>query len=491
MKQYIKRLFSDSAAFAIATMGNKVVAAMLGPIYVAFLTAEGEIAEWGLTNTITLILTYLSMLGTDMAMAFYFYDAKNLTERRVYFTNAIVYSAGACLVFTIFAILFGAPLSEWIYEGPRDYSNLLPVAFLATFGAIIIQHILGYARYNRQVWMFNIFSMAYVIGSNLLSVMFVVVYDLRVMGIFYGQLIGQLTVALILIILFRKEFVFRLSRKHLSDLIQYGAPLLPTLLAFWVMTSVSRPILYHIDSPLSADIFETCVRLASIIVLVTSPFQLAWRPFSMSIKERADAPQLFGLVGRALLVAGTIAVMLLAFFMKPLYNLYIIGRNDQSLAPGYIYVWALSLGTLFNVLHNVFGVGLLIKKKTKVISYGFMIAAAVYLVGNLILVPVISIWGTVIMTVLAYLFVIVWVYLKNQKVYPIDFRFRSIMIYLVVFFTAMTGVTWVQWYEIDNPWIYYLLAFGVTTCSVFATGLFSISSLNRIGHLLPKLGGKG
>ena len=45
MKQLIKRLFSDSAAFAIATMGNKVVAAMLGPIYVAFLTGEGEIAE--------------------------------------------------------------------------------------------------------------------------------------------------------------------------------------------------------------------------------------------------------------------------------------------------------------------------------------------------------------------------------------------------------------------------------------------------------------
>jgi O-antigen/teichoic acid export membrane protein len=300
-----------------------------------------------------------------------------------------------------------------------------------------------------------------------------------------------LTVALILIILFRKEFVFRISRKHLMDLIRYGAPLLPTLLAFWVMTSVSRPILYHMDSQLSADIYETCIRIASIIVLITSPFQLAWRPFSMSIKEREDAPQLFGLVGRALLVVGTLAVMILAFFMKPLYHLYIIGRDDQSLSSGYIYVWALSLGTLFNVLHNVFGVGLLIKKKTQVISYGFMIAAAIYLIGNLILVPVFSIWGTVIMTVVAYLFVIVWVYWKNQKEYPIDFRFRSILIYLAVFFISMTGVTWVQLNEMEYAWLYYVLAFVVTFGSVFATGLFSISSLNRIGHLLPKLGGKG
>jgi hypothetical protein len=106
-------------------------------------------------------------------------------------------------------------------------------------------------------------------------------------------------------------------------------------------------------------------------------------------------------------------------------------------------------------------------------------------------VPVFSIWGTVIMTVVAYLFVIVWVYWKNQKEYPIDFRFRSILIYLAVFFISMTGVTWVQLNEMEYAWLYYVLAFVVTFGSVFATGLFSISSLNRIGHLLPKLGGKG
>ncbi|MFC7440031.1 polysaccharide biosynthesis C-terminal domain-containing protein [Laceyella putida] len=488
MKQYIKRLFSDSAAFAVATMGNKLVSAMLVPFYIKYLNDQ-QLADWGQTNTFTLILTYLCILGTDAAMAFYYFDAKSEQERKTYLTNAVFFSAAMCLLFTIFAYFFGAPLADVVYDNSRDYTYLLAVAFLATVGAIIIQHLLGYARYSRRVWLFNIFSMAYVIGSNLISLYFVIVHKTGVMGIFYGQLVGQMAVAVLLLIIFRKELVFKFSKKHLSDLIKYGAPLLPTLMAFWAMSSISRPMLYHMSSVNDAAIYEAMMRLASIILLVTSPFQLAWRPFSMSIKDREDAPQLYGLVGRILLVAGTVAVMLLAFFMEPIYRLFTVG--EKGLASGYLYVWALSLGTLLNVLHTVFGVGLLIKKKTKIISRGFMIAAVVYVVGCLLLIPLFRIWGAVSMTVVAYLIVIIWVYVQNQKEYPVDFRFRAMLIYLAIFLVAMVGVTWVQVEQLPNAWVYYLLALGVTVAAVFATRLFSIRSLQQIGRRLPKLGGKG
>lgn len=490
MKQYIKRLFSDSAAFAIATMGNKLVAAILVPVYIAYLQ-EGELAEWGLTNTITLILQYVCILGTDAAMAFYYYDAKDVRERRIYFTNAILFSTSVCLLLTFVVLLFGKPLSEVIYVSDQDYSLLLPVAFLATLGAVLIQHVLGYARYSRRVWLFNFFSMSYVIGSNLLSIFFVIQYQLGVMGIFYGQLIGQMTVALILLIIFRTELIWIPSKRHLSQLISYGAPLLPTLVAFWLMTSISRPILLYLSGPNpveNADIYEACMRMASIIVLITAPFQLAWRPFSMSIKEREDAPQLFGMVGRALLVIGTIAIMLLAFVMEPLFNFYI---REERLSSGFLYVWALSLGTLFNVLHNVFGVGLLIKKQTKLISRGFIIASFIYTFGNFILVPPFGIWGAVSMTVVSYLFVIVWVYVYNQKVYPIDFRFKSILLYLTVYIGAMTFISYVQSHQWSMAWSYYLVTLLVTVGSVFVTGLFSVRNFHQMGRELLKLGRKG
>lgn len=486
MKQYIKRLFSDSAAFAVATVGNKLVAAMLVPIFTRNLNEEGQLADWGMTNNFTLILTYLCILGTDAAMAFYFYDAKDQQDRKVYLTNAVFFSVGICAIFSLLVLFFGDQLASLIYKTAYDYRHLLLIATLATLFAIIIQHLLGYARYSRRVWLFNSFSMGYVIGSSLLSVGFVLMGH-GVLGLFYGQLIGQGIVAFLLILIFRHEFTLQFSRKHLGDLIRYGVPLLPTLISFWVMTSVSQPIVYYLSSIHDADIYAACIRLASMIVLVTAPFQLAWRPFSMSIKDRADAKALYGLVGRGLLVVGTLIIMLLTFFIEPLYQLF-IGRPDLS--TGYLYVWALSLGTLFNVLHTVFGVGLLIQKKTKKISQAFLIAAAIYLFGNMLLVPLYGIWGAVTMTVVAYFLVIILVYMQNQKVYPVDFRFRSMLLYLVVYLCMMIVITWVQMYDWSYPWLYYLLTLIVMVGTIFATKIFSWQSMKRIGNFLPKLGGK-
>jgi hypothetical protein len=87
--------------------------------------------------------------------------------------------------------------------------------------------------------------------------------------------------------------------------------------------------------------------------------------------------------------------------------------------------------------------------------------------------------------------VIICVYTQNQKEYPVDFRFRAMLIYLTIFLAAMIGVTWVQSNELPNAWAYYLIALGVTVAAVFATGLFSVRSFRQIGRLLPKLGGKG
>lgn len=486
MKQHMKRLFSDSAAFAIATMGNKLVAAMLVPIFTRYLNESGQLADWGLTNTYTLILTYLCILGTDAAMAFYFFDSKDENERKIYLTNALLLSTGICLIFVLLSLLFGSTLAQIIFKTDQDYSQLFTIATMATLGAIVIQHLLAYARYSRRVWLFNTFSMVYVIGSTLLSVWFVI-EGKGVIGLFYGQLLGQGLVAFILLVIFRNEFIFQPSRKHLGHLVNYGLPLLPTLLSFWIMTSISQPIVYYLSSVQDGDVLAACLRLASMIVLVTSPFQLAWRPFSMSIKDREDAPEVYSFVGRALLVVGTLVIMVLAFFMDPLYQLF-IGRPDLS--SGYIYVWLLSLGTLFNVLHTVFGVGLLINKKTKKISQAFLVAAIVFLVGNFLLVPLFALWGAVSMTVISYLIVIFLVHRENQKIYPIDFHFGSMLIYITVYLVMMIGITIIQLNGWSNPWIYYIAAMAITIIAAFASQLLPMNTLHRMGGILSKLGGK-
>jgi O-antigen/teichoic acid export membrane protein len=477
----IKQLFSDSTAFALALMGNKIVAFLLVPVYTRALDPT-RFGDWDMTNTIAMVLTYFCMLGLDTALAFYFFDAKDEKDRNGYFTAAVFVPVGISLVFLVIAAIVSKPTANLLYVEPGEYPHLLFLAVLVIVFNVIIQQTLAYARFSRQVKTFMIGSMGYVIGSSLSSVYFVVIQEAGVVGIFYGQIVAQSIAAAILLWVYRKQFTLSVKKRHVQHLLAYGIPLLPALLAFWVMNAMSRPMIYHIVSPEEAGVFGLAVRFASVIALLTAAFQLAWRPFSVSIKDREDAQRIYSLLGRAFLVIGTFFILFLTFFIEPIIK--VVAGNEDFFAA-YPYVWMLALGTVLNTMHLIVGVGLLINKETKAISKTFMAAAPLYFLGNLLLLPLIGAWGTGIMTVATYLFAFLSIYRKGQQIYPVDFRIKSMLTYLGLYLAVMAGITWFQINDWNGLWFIYIGATLLMMLAIFLTGLFNKESIAMLKRLWP------
>src|SRR5690606_29066444 len=153
-------------------------------------------------------------------------------------------------------------LARALYGRPTGYEYLLTLAMLATVASIVIQMNLAYARYSRKVWTFNAMSMSYVIGSALLNVVFLKYTDWGVNAIFVGQVVAGAAVDLILVWMFRREFTGRVRWDYLAHLLRYGAPLLPTLLAFWMMNMLNRPMIIYFASREEAGLFEAAFRFA-------------------------------------------------------------------------------------------------------------------------------------------------------------------------------------------------------------------------------------
>ncbi|QKG85687.1 oligosaccharide flippase family protein [Kroppenstedtia pulmonis] len=479
----IKQLFSDSTAFAIALMGNKIVSFLLVPIYTRQLAAS-EFGDWDLTNTISLVLTYFCILGTDTALAYYFFDAKDKKDQDGYFTTAVFLPTLISVVFLVIVFLIGPSTASLLYQDPSGYPHLLTLAILVIVFNVIIQQCLAYARFNRQVKVFNIGSMSFVIGSSLASVYFVVVEKMGVVGIFYGQIVAQVVVAVVLLWYYRKNFTLSVKSHHVKNLLAYGMPLLPALLAFWVMNAVSRPMIYHMVSAEEAGVFGLAARFASIIALLTAAFQHAWRPFSVSIREREDAQTIFSLLGRAFLVVGTFFILFLTFFIEPIIRV-VAGKPEFFHA--YPYVWMLALGTVLNTMHLLLGVGLMLNKQTKKVSSTFMVAAVIYILGNAILIPMVGAWGTAAMNVVTYLYAVFSIYRKGQKVYPIDFRMRSMTLYMGIYLAVMTGLTYIQVNEWSGLWFYYVIATLLMMLAVFLTGLFNKEAIMALRERLPNI----
>lgn len=476
----IKQLFADSFAFAFATLGNKMVSFLLLPILTRLL-GPSSYGVWDVTNTITMLVSYLCILGTDAAFAFYYFDVKNENDRKLYFSTTVFYSVGMSILLLGVVAFFSNFFSTLFYK-TEIYSNLIILAFISTVEAIFIQHLLALARYERRVWLFNILSMTYWIGSALLNVLFVI-KGFGVIGILWGQVVAGGVTALILLFIFRNEFTFRVEKSYLIRLLKYGIPIVPSLISFWIMNSYSRLLIYHLSSEADAGIYGAAVRFASFIALITSAFQLAWRPFAMSIKDREDAPLIFSIIARFLMVFGSLAILVLTFFIKPIMILV----TTKQFYISYPIVWMLSLSTLLNTLYVIFSVGLLISKKTKVISQAFAIGTIFYLVMNVILVPMYSYWGTAVVTLITYLFIVYFVYFRGQKYYAIPFKMGSISVYLFVYLLVMSTITYLQVMDAGYMWAYNLVALLVIIIAIFVTRVFSVQSIMDLRGKLPAL----
>ncbi|SDW39533.1 Membrane protein involved in the export of O-antigen and teichoic acid [Marininema mesophilum] len=475
----IRELFSDSLAFSLTLMGNKIVAAfILLPLYSRNLGTK--IADVDQTNTVVMILTYFCIIGTDTAFAYYFVEAKNEKERHGYFTVAVFFPVLLSLGFLSITYFVSPSVTRFLYKHPEGYTHLLTIAVLTIVANVVIQQILAYARFARQSATFIIGSMSFVIGSNLASIWFLVGMKMGVVGFFYGQMVAQFVVAGVLLWIYRHHFTLTLEKRYLVDLLRYGVPLMPALLAFWGMTAVSGPILYHMVSREEAAIYGIAVRFASMIALITAAFQLAWRPFALSIKEREDARRIYSLLGRVFLVLGTLFILILTFFIEPLIKV-VVGKPE--LFSAYRYVWMFTLGTLLNAMYLIVGIGLYITKRTKTISKTFVQAAVIYFVGILTLVPFIGIWGVAFMTVVAYLYIFLSIYRKGQKVFPIDFRIRSMLSYLAIFIGVMSFISWMQIYHWKGQWMIDLGLTAFMIGMIFMTGLFKVDSVRILRRL--------
>lgn len=472
----LKQLLSDSIAFSIATVGNKLFSLVIRVFF--FYPYLPELSQHGIfsaANSMTLLITYLCILGTDVALAYYYFERTEETERRAYFSVAVLYSTGVCFLFLILFTIFSEPIAYYYFKAEGS-SLLIVLALMSTLEGVFIQQVLAFARFRRNIWTFNIMSMFYWIGSSLLSVIFLSM-GRGIVGVFTGQVVAGAITGIVLLIIFRKQFTLKYKREHFLNLIRYGIPIVPSLISFWVISSVSGPLILQLVTPDDAGIYGTAVNIASFIALITSAFQLAWRPFVMSIKDREDAPKVVSAVCRLLLIIGTLVIMVISFFMKDI--VLFITKKAVFLDASPI-VWFFSLGALLNTLYIIMSTGLLVTKKISYMSKPFILAMVLYLVGSIPLILLFSYWGTAIMTVATYLFVVCNVYLNSQRFYPIPYKMRSIICYIGIYLILMSGITYVQVKHFTHIWLYYVIGFILMISAIFLTRLFRLTSLRPI-----------
>lgn len=456
MFSQLKRLGADSLLYAFMNVGTKLIAFILFPLYAHYLNDTSQIGLLQLVDTNVSMLTFLVIFGTDSALAYYYFEYKDKETREKYVRSVMTFRLSMVILLFVVFLIGGDWLSSILLDSD-GYSQLFYIALGTLFLDTIVTLVLTILRYEFHTKRVVATTVGKMLLIAIVSILFLMFVWTSLEGILLARLISVGIIVLVLIKPVRVYLRPLFDWSTLKKILVYAAPLVPASLAFWIIANANNYFLTAYATISDVGIYGTAIKFATFITLLTSGIQLAWRPFSMSLKDKENSPKLFSTLYAAFLLIGSLGVLLLATAMP-----WIIMVMPEKFRIAFQYVAPISIATFLSFYYMIVSTGIFYTKQTKHISIAFGIAAVVSLILNFIFVPIFSIWGTVISYVGSYCLALFIVFRKSQKLYYVPFSGFKMAWTIFWLIAATLSIVYVQLEDLTSwlivgVWIVFII----------------------------------
>lgn len=391
-----KYLAKNISLLALSNFATKALSFFLVPLYTTVLSTT-DYGIYDLFYTTVGVLLPILTLNIQEGVLRYALD-KDFDK------DAVVTVGFRYLLIGTFIV--GAGLA---INGIFSVSMLLEqygIYFLLIF---IIQALSGMVTfYTRGIGHISDLSITSVITSVVtitLNIIFLLVFEWGLIGYFLANILGPLAQCVYLI--FRGRM---LQRTHWLKsysvesrlLVLYSLPLIANSLAWWVNNSSDRYIVIFFCGIAANGIYSVASKIPSILAVFQSIFSQAWTLSAVQDFDPEDSQGFFANTYKGYNFLMTIICSLLIVLDKPLAS-FLYAKDFYT---AWQYVPWLTIAILFGSMAGYIGGIFVAVKNSKIFASSTLVGAAVNVVLNFLVVPIIGPLGAAISTTLCY--VIVW-----------------------------------------------------------------------------------
>jgi O-antigen/teichoic acid export membrane protein len=440
-----RKLLGDTAIYGVSSIVGRFINWWLVPYHTGIFNPE----EYGVvSNLYSYVAFALIFLTYGMETGFFRFASRSDHPERVYSTSLISLFSTS-LLFLLVVWFFRDNLSSAMqYPGHPEY-----IWWLALTVAIDSVTAIPFAQLRLQsrpikfagIKLINIFLN---IGFNVffLSVCpFILKHhpgsfiqtiyhpEIRVGYVFIANLLASISTLILLyseILLIRFEF----DRKLLLKMVDYSFPILVIGMAGMVNQNIDKiliPFLIPADqNPMfQLGIYGANYKLAVLMNMFIQAFRYAFEPFffSRSSSESADDPKIYATVMKYFILFGLLIFLGMMLYID-IVKILINAKYHEGLK-------VVSLILMSNLFFGVFfsaSIWFKLKDKTWYGAYIALIGAAITLLLNIILVPVMGYMGSAITVFICFLVMMIINYFWGQKYYPIPYNLKRIALYFGV-----------------------------------------------------------
>ena len=394
MNRY-KKLFSDTVILGLGTFGSKLLVFLLMPLYTAWLsTTQYSTAEL-ITSTANLLIP-LACVGISNGI-FRFAAEREANKKAVFSSSLALLGIG----FGGFLLL--CPLLSLIdYFTGYTWLIVLYVLF-ADLQAVCAQYIRAIDRTR----LFAIQGILNTVLTILFNVIFLVVFDLGVVGYVLSVIVGNLFTTVFLVIRAKLWQVFSLSsidRRMMKDLLRFSLPLIPTTVC-WLITDLSdRYMVTYFCGDHINGIYSAAYKIPTIVNLISGIFMQAWQFSAVAQSSDEEACKSFySEVFRGFLsviMIGAAGLILLSRFLSGLL-----------LNSAYFEAWqfmpTLLCATALEAIVSFLATVYMVRKKSMHSFLTAMVGTLLNIGLNLLLIPTWGALGAAVATLASYAAVLI------------------------------------------------------------------------------------
>ncbi|MGN0666081.1 MAG: polysaccharide biosynthesis C-terminal domain-containing protein [Huintestinicola sp.] len=388
MNKY-KKLFGNTLIFGIGSMGTKILGFILVALYTRVMTKSEYSTADLIYNTINMLVPLVTFSMADAVVRFGM--DKGYDNRRV-FTAANLCVLVGMAVFALFTPLVASN------DTIGKYSFLLYVCcYFSCFRQIASQ----FVRARGLVKLFAVDGIITTLIQVICNLIFLLGFKLGVTGYVLSIILSDacslvfLTFMASLNKFLDKRFI---NAKVLAEMLVFAVPLIPTYLLWWVTSASDRWFVIGMVGSEDNGVYSAAYKIPTLLMLVTTIFYQAWQMSAIEERDSRDLGRFYQGVFGAYSSLIYIGAAGLTLFVKPFTAILVA----DEFMDAYLYTPILIIAMVFQCFCQFLSSVYTTKKKSVNSCLTALVAAAVNVILNLVLIPKYQVYGAAIATAAAY-----------------------------------------------------------------------------------------
>lgn len=395
MANKYKNLAQNTMIFAIGTFSSKILVFLMMPIYTRALST-GEYGTVDLIQQISNLLVPVVTLGVTNALIRFGAD-RSYKKKDVFTTGLICLAGGFAL------LLCCIPLMRMI-SYTADHTLLL---YCFVLMSSLRELCSNFARAKGYVKLFAFDGFVSTFMTCLLTIVFLLGFHWGITGYLTAIIVSDALSSLFLFIsarLFRNIKLRGLDRRTFRQMLRFAIPMIPSTLLWWIVSVSDRYIITYVIGTEANGLYAAAYKIPTVIVLVATIFMNAWQvsAFAETHDKKALA-RFFSNVFNGYQSLIFFAGGLLIPFAKICTMLLV--ANDYY--TSWQYIPFLMLATIYNCLVQFMGSIYMVERKSAATLVTSIIAGAVNIAGNFLLIPLCGVNGAAYSTCFSYFLVFI------------------------------------------------------------------------------------